>query len=1126
MRVSHVLLLLLSCGAFLARAGKNGTDSEERVPSVEFKSDKSEIEFGRSVSGEFYDEYEVEDENELSEKEVTKEGSTTAASVDAETKGVPTEVFLNMRNLTEEGENFRAFKKRNDVNDLQASASDNLAVQEAANDTEERTLGWNSRAYRDARFPLELEELPLAVPVILPYQHAKIDTADLSDCARQGEWKPIGEIHIDSSQQNLQQEHDYLIPEGSHDFGNGFTSAGSNFHSYYGQGGQGSLAEFQKLTADAASAQSGHGGFDLNQHLQKYVAGSVSTDFGDGSGDLYKHTAGSVLSYSQDGGKYPSNHNFLGYSGSGSGGGGGGGFGGGNKFYHGQGNIGGQRLKGQGLFGSGSLGSGSGSFKSKPSGPAHHVRYAPGPFQFNRKPGFGDFPKPGGAFPPKGQFYRGKKPGSGWKNFRRPGFDGSGSSFKGGFGSGGPGSHSFGGSSGGSVSLGLHSDAGLLSGHGGYSAGGLGGYSSGGSGGHGGFSSGGSGGHGGFSSGGSGGHGGLSSGGSGGHGSFSSGGSGGHGFSSGGSGGLGSYSSGGSGGHGGYASGGSGGGHGGYISGGAGLGGFSSGGSGGHGGYSSGGGGGGHGGYASGGHGSFSSGGSGGATVVAAGLHDDGGLLSGGSSAAHGGILSGASLSGSHSYSDGYLSGGGLSAGLHGDGGFLSGHGGVVSSDSGFLSGYGGGSGAGLLTGHKGTVESGTLIDNSLLSGHGENLALATSAALTGQSVGHITHEAILQDASQLTSFTCGKNHDHGTNYHTASFQVSDDDHGSQDVLQYQDGAHVIIHAANNGFEDVLHAERKQIDESEETSSGNKESSLEVVTGNVKGASNHRYPQARESGHNDENSGTSDQIEEPSSHSYQGTKFPSTENSPIQFGYSHFEQNSNFPEQDSEKPKIIRELEDLSNRFQLENKKNSFGGKGVSYETYFTDPETGVDKFQDSSVIHNGFSIVNVNDFDINSGKFEEYQNDGDVITEFPYYTIHEDFKSLPVVITEHHPAKEDKPKTHIPPKRKQPPGKQYEVHENSGEKQKPTTEIFPPQKFPRQFHNPPPNLAGARPKEMSKYILPYGTLPVRAPIPYKKIKKYKPIPGKYKYRRPIRRPVTESVRITSAPVVRVSVSP
>lgn len=171
MRALYALFLILSCGAFLARCGKNGTESEERVPSIEFKSDKSEIEFGRSVSGEFYDEYDAEEGNQLPEKEVTKEGSTTAASVDAETKGIPTEVFLNMRNLTEEAEDFRTFKKRNDVDDLQASASNNLAVKEAVNDTEERTLGWNSRTYRDARFPLELEEVPLAVPVILVSNH-------------------------------------------------------------------------------------------------------------------------------------------------------------------------------------------------------------------------------------------------------------------------------------------------------------------------------------------------------------------------------------------------------------------------------------------------------------------------------------------------------------------------------------------------------------------------------------------------------------------------------------------------------------------------------------------------------------------------------------------------------------------------------------------------------------------------------------------------------------------------------------------------------------------------------------------------------------------------------------------
>lgn len=184
---SAVIFLNIFIDIYFVNAGGD-------VKSVEFKSDRSEIEFGRSITDDFEPrsgDFNSDDntdviyfddpnppaegggasrENEIDYPE-SKENVPTENYESVESR-FPTEVFLKLRNITEGSSTFRRFTERNDVADLQASASDNVAtnVSNESVETTSEAAAVNLRRLRDTRVTPELHDesgIPLfAVSVI------------------------------------------------------------------------------------------------------------------------------------------------------------------------------------------------------------------------------------------------------------------------------------------------------------------------------------------------------------------------------------------------------------------------------------------------------------------------------------------------------------------------------------------------------------------------------------------------------------------------------------------------------------------------------------------------------------------------------------------------------------------------------------------------------------------------------------------------------------------------------------------------------------------------------------------------------------------------------------------------
>ncbi|EEB16568.1 hypothetical protein Phum_PHUM427230 [Pediculus humanus corporis] len=80
---------------------------------------------------------------------------------------------------------------------------------------------------------------------------------------------------------------------------------------------------------------------------------------------------------------------------------------------------------------------------------------------------------------------------------------------------------------------------------------------------------------------------------------------------------------------------------------------------------------------------------------------------------------------------------------------------------------------------------------------------------------GFVLHAyGVLDDSS---TFTCGKNHYHNTKYHTATFQVADNDHPSSiDVIKYNGDSAVLVRSQNPGFHNDILPQRKSFDDADD----------------------------------------------------------------------------------------------------------------------------------------------------------------------------------------------------------------------------------------------------------------------------------------------------------------------
>lgn len=406
------------------------------------------------------------------------------------------------------------------------------------------------------------------------------------------------------------------------------------------------------------------------------------------------------------------------------------------------------------------------------------------------------------------------------------------------------------------------------------------------------------------------------------------------------------------------------------------------------------------------------------------------------------------------------------------------------------------------------------------------------------------------QPFSNTDDFTCGKNHDHGTKFHSASFQVAEDSDG-----QYLTDESVLI-----GNNDELWDQASEHNPNFDPWNDKYQSTIGPLQDYLhasKRASNHRYPKQDI---------YQDQLEEPSAHRYYHdinhvSKYPSQFYEPGSSGELR---------DDTDQPEIIRELEQISNQFQLDLENPHFVNpppqeldignfynedyhnqdeKSHGHEQYHANVEQSHQGHASPVFHHSGYNFVNIpgsgnaNGIDYttqNHYSSEEIDRPADFYyhqkinqelpTSYVSFGHNQGHNPLPISTPDVHPPPHDKPKKHKPPKRKHP-HKTYEVHEESGEKQRPLNEIFPPKKNPKQFNNRMPNFAVTKPKKGKKppkkenlyapQKIEYETI-VHTPIRTKKIKKFRPKTKlKFKNQR-LRRPVTDSTLKVSTPIIRV----
>lgn len=185
MRV-HLPTIIILFNIYFVSSDKN----DRAVKSVDFKSDKSEIEFGRSItddfeprSGDFNSDdthflYYDEPDDKIDEEESSRENEIDYANSDVDDNSnnstevtekieskFPNEVFLKLRNITDDPSTFRSFSERNDEIDLQASATDNVSINDSNESVETAPVETTStatiinlRRLRDARPPPDFDD--------------------------------------------------------------------------------------------------------------------------------------------------------------------------------------------------------------------------------------------------------------------------------------------------------------------------------------------------------------------------------------------------------------------------------------------------------------------------------------------------------------------------------------------------------------------------------------------------------------------------------------------------------------------------------------------------------------------------------------------------------------------------------------------------------------------------------------------------------------------------------------------------------------------------------------------------------------------------------------------------------
>lgn len=121
----------------------------------------------------------------------------------------------------------------------------------------------------------------------------------------------------------------------------------------------------------------------------------------------------------------------------------------------------------------------------------------------------------------------------------------------------------------------------------------------------------------------------------------------------------------------------------------------------------------------------------------------------------------------------------------------------------------------------------------SALSSQGtrEGNSLQDSAFISSQLQPNFVLQAhgVLDDLTSSSTFTCGKNHDHNTNYHTATFQVADNDYPSSvDIIKYHGDAAVLVRSDIAPFQNEIYPEKKNFDGAEDLAEN--DNSGEIIT--------------------------------------------------------------------------------------------------------------------------------------------------------------------------------------------------------------------------------------------------------------------------------------------------------
>lgn len=172
MRLFTAILFILLNVCFIESVNRTETGAAV-VDLIKFKSDDSENATGSEVptkSGDLSkEEFENVDDDGSADNFITKssvkneEFEEKDASKEPQ-QSFPNEVFLTLRNLTSGGSPvFRGFTQKNDIEDLQASATDNVKVTANETQEEDESIGVNQRALRDAgHFHGEEEVYPVS----------------------------------------------------------------------------------------------------------------------------------------------------------------------------------------------------------------------------------------------------------------------------------------------------------------------------------------------------------------------------------------------------------------------------------------------------------------------------------------------------------------------------------------------------------------------------------------------------------------------------------------------------------------------------------------------------------------------------------------------------------------------------------------------------------------------------------------------------------------------------------------------------------------------------------------------------------------------------------------------------